>query len=266
MDDPSGIDWHDAFANGAYIAGAEDYPPRWQASAAAFRASAKGRCDLAYAADARARLDLFLPDDTPRGLAMFLHGGYWLAFDKSLWSHLAAGAVARGWAVAIPSYRLAPDARISEITAQIAHALVYAAGQVAGPIRIAGHSAGGHLAARMASDTAPLPATIAARIAKIVSISGLHDLRPLQLHPMNETLRLDPAEAAAESPALLQKRAHIAATAWVGAAERPEFLRQAALLAQHWQIPLVAESARHHFDVIAGLQDAQHPLTGCWLD
>ena len=59
----------------------------------------------------RARLDLFLPDRTPRGLVVFVHGGFWLAFDKSFWSHLAAGLVD-------------------------------------GPIRLSGHSAGGHLAAR----------------------------------------------------------------------------------------------------------------------
>ena len=47
---------------------------------------------------------------------MFVHGGYWLRFDRDMWSHLAAGAVARGWACAIPSYTLAPEARISAMT------------------------------------------------------------------------------------------------------------------------------------------------------
>src|SRR3546814_5563195 len=51
---------------------------------------------------------------SPAGLAVFVHGGYWMAFDKSSWSHLAAGAVARGWAVALPSYTLCPEARISD--------------------------------------------------------------------------------------------------------------------------------------------------------
>lgn len=40
----------DAYANGAYIAGAADYPPRWQTQAAAFRAGLgdRARLDLRY--------------------------------------------------------------------------------------------------------------------------------------------------------------------------------------------------------------------------
>ena len=39
-----------AYANGAFIAGAEGYPPRWEAAAAAFResAGARARLGLAY--------------------------------------------------------------------------------------------------------------------------------------------------------------------------------------------------------------------------
>jgi acetyl esterase/lipase len=50
---------------------------------------------------------------------VFVHGGYWLRFGRGDWSHLAAGPVARGWAVALPSYTLAPAARIAAITAEI---------------------------------------------------------------------------------------------------------------------------------------------------
>ncbi len=261
MTDDSGIDWEDAFANGAHIAGAEDYPPRWQAAAAAFRATARGQCDIAYGAGPRARLDLFLPEGAVRGLVVILHGGYWRMFDKATWSHLAAGLLALGWAVALPSYPLAPAARLTEITAHAGRAVAHAAGLVAGPVRLAGHSAGGHLATRLACTDAPLPPEVADRIERAVSISGLHDLRPLTLHSMNADLRLDAAEARAQSPALATPRPGIATTAWVGAGERPEFLRQAALLAEAWAAPLVAEPGRHHFDVIDGLTRADHPLT-----
>ena len=76
---------------------------------------------------------------------VFVHGGYWRAFDRGLWSHLAAGPLARGWAVAMPGYVLAPEARIAAITAMIADAVAAAAAEVDGPMRLAGHSAGGHL-------------------------------------------------------------------------------------------------------------------------
>lgn len=263
MNAVTGIDWEDAFANAAHIPGGDGYPDRWQSAAAAFREVALGQTDIAYGAGSRTKLDLFLPDRTPRGLVVFVHGGFWLAFDKSFWSHLAAGPLAHGWAVALPSYTLAPDARISQITAQVGKAIAHAAGLVDGPIRLSGHSAGGHLAARMVCDDSPLPASIAGRVERVVPISGLHDLRPLQFHSMNQTLGLNPAEAALESPVLHRPGSEMAITAWVGAAERPEFLRQSALLAEAWQIPLVADPGRHHFGVIEGLVDPDHPLSRC---
>ncbi|MDU8944130.1 alpha/beta hydrolase [Ovoidimarina sediminis] len=263
MTDASGIDWEDAFANAAHIPGGEGFPDLWQTAAERFRGAADGQIDIAYGDAPRARLDLFRPSGPARGLAVFLHGGFWLAFDKSYWSHLASGALAHGWAVALPSYTLAPEARVGEIVLQVGRAVACAAGMIDGPFRLAGHSAGGHLAARMVCEDSPLPAEIGARIARVVSISGVHDLRPLQLHSMNRTLRLDPDEAAAESPVLHRLRPGVAVTAWVGAAERPEFLRQSALLAEAWQVPLVADPGRHHFDVIDGQADPAHPLSHC---
>ena len=87
---------------------------------------------------------------------------------------------------------------------------------------------------------------------------------------MNDGLRLDPPEAAAESPALLAPLPGIPVTVWVGAAERPEFLRQSALLAEAWgrkgqQVQLIAETGRHHFDVLDGLTDPDHPLVAAFL-
>lgn len=264
--DMSGIDWEDAFANAPHIPGGEDYPDHWRATAQTFRATATGRTDIVYGDAERARLDLFLPEVRTRGLLVFVHGGFWLAFDKSYWSHLAVGPLALGWAVALPSYTLTPDARIGQITTQVGQAITRAAELVDGPIHLAGHSVGGHLVTRMVCDDSPLASNVSDRIKRVVSISGLHDLRPLQLHSMNATLQLDPAEAAAESPVLRCPRRDVAVTAWVGAAERPEFLRQSSLLAEAWQIPLVADPGRHHFDVIEGLTDPEHPLTRCLVE
>lgn len=267
----SGIDWQDAFENAAYIPAATQYPARWQHQAAAFRESwPNAKFDLRYGEEERACLDLFLPETKAHGLAVFVHGGFWQRFDKSVWSHLAAGALARGWAVAIPGYTLAPQARISAMTVQIGMALQTAAAQVSGPIRLAGHSAGGHLVTRMGCTSAPLTPLVAARIDKITSISGVHDLRPLRLHTMNDILKIDGAEARTESPVLCDPRPDMRMTAWVGGDERPEFLRQTAILTEAWQEGIatckrVTENGRHHFNVIDGLIDAAHPLTEAFV-
>jgi acetyl esterase/lipase len=221
--------------------------------------------DLAYGASERERIDLFRPEGEPKGLFMFVHGGYWMLFNKATWSHLARGALARGWAVALPSYALAPAARVSRITAEIGQAILFAAARVGGRLRLAGHSAGGHLVTRMLCEDTPLPETLLARLEQVVSISGLHDLRPLLKTKMNETLHLDQAEAAAESAALRRPVAGARVTCWVGAAERPEFIRQADLLANIWtglgaQTRAVHVSDRHHFDVIEDLVDPDSEL------
>ena len=266
MTDTSGIDWEDAFANGDYIPDGMTFPDRWAARAAAYRAQTPCELDLAYGDGPRNRLDLFLPDGPPKGLVVIVHGGYWVAFDKTSWSDLAEGARALGWAVAMPSYTLAPAATLPEITVEIAAAISFAATKIIGPIHLAGHSAGGHLVTRMICQSGPLAPEIAARIKRVVSISGLHDLRPLQAHSMNEKLGLTAQTATSESAALTAPLPGISVTAWVGACERPEFLRQSTLLTEAWRIKgadtqLIAEPGKHHFDVIDGLKDPENPLS-----
>lgn len=262
--------WDDAYSNSANIAGGERWPAAWAEPAQSFRdamtAKGKAKLDLAYADGARNRFDLFLPDDEPRGLVVFVHGGYWLALDKGSWSHLAAGLVAHGFAVAMPSYTLCPEIRIAGITAEIGAAISAAAAMVAGPIMLIGHSAGGHLVSRMACANAPVADAVRSRIRHVLSLSGLHDLRPLMKTAMNENLRLDEAEALAESPALLRPMENARLTCWAGGAERAEFLRQNALLANIWTglgaaTNVVVEPDRHHYNVIDGLTDPSHPLT-----
>ncbi|HRO12638.1 alpha/beta hydrolase [Amaricoccus sp.] len=264
---PPIVDWDDAYANTPHIPGGEGYPARWAAAAAAFRAGTGGRLreGIAYGSHPRQRFDLFLPEGVPAGLVIFVHGGYWRAFDRGHWSHLAAGPLARGWAVAVPGYVLAPEARIAAITATIREAIAAAAAEVAGPIRLTGHSAGGHLVARQICGDSLLPEAVMGRIERVVPVSGLFDLRPFLRTQMNEALQLDLFEARAESPALTEVRRAVPVDAWVGGDERPEFLRQSALLANVWtglglDMRLTVAPGRHHFDVIEGLEDPASPL------
>jgi len=246
----------DAYANGAYISGAADYPPRWAAAAQAFRDALGDRAQigLRYGPGAREVFDLFKPAGPAQGTVVFVHGGYWKAFDRSTWSHLAAGAIARGWAVAMPSYDLCPDIHISGITRQIADAVQAIALQTQGPLALTGHSAGGHLVARML-DPALLPDEVGARIRTVVPISPLSDLRPLLQTEMNEAFQMDMAEAIAESPILMTDRRSARVTVWVGGDERPALLDQAQWLADAWDAAQVVVPGKHHFDVIDALED-----------
>ena len=268
-------DWDDAYANGVNIPGGDRWPQAWVEPAKAFRdaavASGRAKLDMSYGTAPRNRIDLFLPEGTPKGLVVFVHGGFWLRLEKTFWSHLANGPVAHGYAVAMPSYTLCPDTRIAGITAEIGKAIGLVADMISGPMFLTGHSAGGHLASRMISETSPLPQAVRARIRHVVSISGVHDLRPMMRTKMNETLKIDEAEALAESPAMLRPMEDARLTCWVGAAERSEFIRQNALLANVWKglgaaTTSVEEPDRHHFNIIDGLADPDHPLTRTLLE
>lgn len=248
----------DAYANAAYIPGADAYPDKWAHAAAAFRDTTLCEVDLPYGETPRQHFDLFHPARLARGLIVFVHGGYWLRFDKSFWSHLAAGPLAHGWAVAMPSYDLCPDVRITEIGDQIAAAISVAAARVPGPIRLTGHSAGGQLVAQM---TAPrLGARWQDRLEKVVPISPVADLAPLMQTSMNADLRIDADEALVQSPVHLPAP-RVPVMVWVGADERPVFLEQAQALTDAWGCAQVVEEGLHHFNVVEGLADADSGLT-----
>lgn len=265
-------DWDAAYSNRAAVPGHAAIFDGWARDAAAFRdaCGSRARLDLPYSPGPRHRLDLFLPEGEAKGLIVFIHGGYWVSFDKSTSSHLAAGPLAHGWAVAMPSYDLCPSVTIEQIASQIAAAIATAAREVAGPLILTGHSAGGHLVSLMMCDEGPLGAGERARLSRVVSISGLHDLRPLLGTRLNDSLRLTPESAGNLSPALLTPLPEVPVVAWCGGAELPEFRRQNLLLAQMWpgfgQAALALESDGHnHFDVIAPLARPDSPLTAVLL-
>jgi acetyl esterase/lipase len=266
--------WDDAYTNGANIPGGDRWPDAWVGPSRAYRekrvAAGKARIGLEYGSGQRHRFDLFEPESPSNGLVIFIHGGYWMKFDQSFWSHLAQGAVERGYTVAMPTYTLCPENRIAGITSEIGQAVESIAGMVDGPIVIAGHSAGGHLATRMVCTDSPLSGAVRGRIRNVVSISGLHDLRPLARTSMNETLKIDEAEVVAESPVFGEPIEGIPVVCWVGGAERAEFIRQSKLLANAWvgvggAMAYVEEPDRHHFNIVDGLADPDHPLTRALL-
>lgn len=253
----------EAYANSAYIPDGEGYYARWAAAAQAFRLG-HDLCELgvAYGAAPRQWYDMFHPPRSSRGTVMFVHGGYWMAAGPRDFSHLAAGALAAGYACVMPSYTLAPEARIGVMTVEVASALGAIAHRTVGPIYLVGHSAGGHLVARMVCDD--MDAVWLPRVAHVLAISPLSDLTPLLETSMNDTLQMDAAEARSESP--IRHGCHdVPVTAWVGGAERPAFLDQARWLADAWGCGHVIEPGRHHFDVIEGLEDPQSAMMATLL-
>ena len=219
------------------------------------RAARRFRADLAYGRGARERLDFFPAAAVGAPLLAFIHGGYWQWNDKEASSFLVEGPLARGFAVALIEYTLAPEASLDQIVAEIRRAadwLAANAGKLGANrerLYFAGHSAGGHLAATLLDHPA---------IAGAVPISGLFDLEPIRLCYLNEKLALTAESASRNSPLLhIPQRAAPCVVA-VGAAELPELVRQSAeyataLAENDLRVRHLPLAAHDHFTVLEEL-------------
>ena len=281
-------DWTDAYSNRKYCANADQIIADWPERAKAFRHEhhLSSDLDVFYAQKAKERwqknwealekdklcCDIFYPpaDKTSlKGLFIFVHGGYWQAFERSDFSFLAAGLTALGWIVALPSYPLAPKASLPTMAQTLATAADFLTHRYPDlPITLCGHSAGGHLVTRLGSAPSLLPASTRRKITHIISISGLHDLRPLIGADLNQAVGITPKLARQESPALLKPFTGPNSwklTTWVGSDERSEFIRQSALLSNIWaglgvETALIKYQNRDHFTVIEDLCDSESDL------
>jgi arylformamidase len=251
---------------------------RWAEDSAAVRARLAPALDLRYGPGAKETLDLFLPASPPRGTFLFLHGGWWRSLDKSDHSFVAPAFVDAGYAVAVANYDLCPVVGIATIVDEARRALAWvvrdgaAHGANARRIVVGGHSAGGHLTAMMFATDWKQHGFNAAPLIAGVSLSGVHDLRPLTLFSGNADWRLTDADAARLSPSLATCRVRAPLLIAVGADETPEFVRQSQLLWDAWpdarpagarKILQVAE--RHHFNVVSDYADPDSALTRATL-
>ncbi len=269
---PALKDWSDEFRNRKYVIGGDEIIASWQVQSDEFNENWQNKkLDIAYGEDERHKFDLFFPKgQSPKGSVIFIHGGYWMSQSRHNHRHLAKGVVENNLIYAAPSYRLCPQVRISDIVKDIQNAIQAIAAEVNDiPIILTGHSAGGHLCAK-AAEIGFLQEKIQKRVKAIVPISGLFDLRTLLMADLNDTLKLDEAEAIAHSPIFKRVLENVIYDNWVGGAERPEFIRQSRLMTHIWN-GLGLEShlhilhQQHHFNIICGLQDKNSALLSCFI-
>ena len=233
---------------------------------AAYRAEAGRRLTgMPYGPGERQEIDIFAPDAPQDGATvLFIHGGYWQALDRSSFSHLARGLNAHGLTVAILSYDLCPKVRVGEIVDEMRQAC--RALRDRGPLVVAGHSAGGHLAAcLLATDWASvgLPAELAGRA---YAISGLFDLKPLVPTSVNRALGLSEREAERASVLSLGAARGPGTRRGGGGDESAEYLRQSRSIVERWGSWASgpyreAVPGANHFTVIAGLADPNSAMT-----
>jgi arylformamidase len=267
-------DWDRAYSNRRAVPDAADWMAQSAQAAAMFASTYRGQInkDISYGASSRERLDLFHPEGEAAGTMIFMHGGYWRAGTKEALWHLAEGLLVKHWRVAFVEYPLCPGSAIRDITYSIRTALERI-GQACpeGPLVVAGHSAGGHLATWACSDRGGVRVEVLRRVSRVVSFSGLHDLRPLvHASELNSDLRLDPNEASSLSPVLARPAGDFELVCIAGSLELPEFRRQNVLLANIWnglglRTRALEVPESNHYTVLEPLRDPQSSVVALML-
>ncbi|HTW29133.1 MAG TPA: alpha/beta hydrolase [Acetobacteraceae bacterium] len=250
-----------AYNNTGAVPDSATYHAARRAASDAFRAKHDRALDLPYGARERNRLDLFPGDDPAAPCLVFIHGGYWQMNSKEGFASVAAGVAAHGWSAALPGYSLAPDASLTDIVAEIRQALDWLEQHgpefgVTGPLIVSGWSAGGHLAAMALDHRA---------VAGGLGISGIYELGPLRDTYLDAKLRLSDAEIAALSPLRLPVVPKPFLLAY-GTAELPALIANSRELharrsAAHAPGPLLPLAGRHHFSILAALEEPAGELT-----
>jgi len=250
----------------------EDEFARWRTASALVHRIESCRRDVRYGSGDGEALDIYPTPRADAPVLVFIHGGYWRSLDKSEHAFIAPSFTAAGALVVMPNYALCPAVGIEHIALQMTRALAWVHRNAAlyggDPRRIvvAGHSAGGHLAAMLLSCRwrdvdAVLPAQL---LAGALSISGVYDLEPLRLAPfLQADLRLNAASVRRLSPAFFP-RPRRPLFAAVGAAESREFQRQTALIRDQWGptgVPVCdTVPAVNHYTILHDLADPRGRL------
>ena len=272
--------WLDRMYNNRALV--RDYPTHlrnWAAwSADAMRGGSRS-LDVRYGPGPNEHLDIYRADREKAPVLVFIHGGYWRALDKKDHAFVAPPFTNEGICVVVPNYALCPAVTIPDIVMQMVRALAWTwrhIGEHGGDrdrIVVAGHSAGGHLAAMMAAclwqvhDKA-LPADL---VKGALSISGLHDLEPFIDVPfLKDSLQLDAKQVRMASPAYFPSPKSGKVHAVSGALESEEFHRQMSLIRDAWgktRVPVCEKIAgRNHFSVLEALTEKGNRLNSLALE
>jgi acetyl esterase/lipase len=248
--------------NGVAVADSADIVAAWERRSADMRERHPGHLDLRYGPRERNRIDFLVA--APKAPTMvFIHGGYWQARAKEVFTVFAGGPMVHGINVALIGYTLAPEATLDEIVAEIHGGLDFLVEQLpelggdADRIVVSGWSAGGHLTAMALSH---------AHVKAGMAISGIYDLEPIRHSYLNDKLKLDEPMSHRNSPVMQEGGAMKPLSLVVGGAELPLLRKQTADFAGHrakYGLPVTYEEipGADHFTIMNELMSPMGRIT-----
>jgi len=240
--------------NGVAVKGSGEMVGGWEQRSGEMRKRYPDHLDLRYGPRERNRID-FLKAAEKAPTLLFIHGGYWQARAKEVFTIFAEGPMAHGINVALIGYTLAPDATLDQIVAEIHAGIDFlgrelpALGGDAGGIVASGWSAGGHLTAMALSHP---------KVKAGMAISGIYDLEPIRHSYLNVKLGLDEAMSHRNSPMMQAGGPLKPLSLVVGSAELPLLRKQTADFAGHratFGLPVTYEEipGANHFTILEEL-------------
>jgi len=250
------------FNNGVAVPESVAMVAGWEQRSADMRKRYPDHIDLLYGPRERNRIDFLKAGDKAPTL-LFIHGGYWQARAKEVFTVVAEGPMAHGINVALIGYTLAPDATLDEIVAEIHAGIDFLAKQLQAlgaakdGVVVSGWSAGGHLTSLALSH----PFVRAG-----MAISGIYDLDPIRHSYLNVKLRLDGPMSHRNSPMMQAGGPPKPLSLVVGSAELPLLRKQTADFAGHRArcgLPVTYEEipGANHFTIMQEMMAPEGRIT-----
>lgn len=220
--------------------------------------------DISYGEMPRECLDIF-PSAVPGAKTLiFIHGGYWQRFDKSMFYFVADAFGKYGVTTVLINYPIAPAAKMDDIVASCKKAVIWLQANLIkyngdpNQLFIAGHSAGAHLAAMLMATQKQHDGLNT--IKGVCAISGLFNLIPIQLSNINDVLQMDKEMAAKNSPSFLEVPDSGNLLVAVGDDETAEFKDQSRELYDNWRIKIntiemLQLAGLNHFSIVDSISD-----------
>ena len=260
------------------VANADEYLRLAAERSAGVRTELTCHLDIAYGDTPLQSLDIFPAATAAAPVFIFIHGGYWWALDKSIYSEIAAPFVAAGATVVLPNYDLCPSVGIPDIVGQVQQALKWVYENISryngdpDNLHICGHSAGGHLVGMMMATDWRTDFDLPGNLLKSTTpLSGLFDIEPHRHTELQANIRLTAADAAANSPQNLTLYCECPVFCAVGGGESDAFKKQSRDFYDKCReagltVDYVETGSDNHFDITNRLSDPVDPLTRALLN
>ncbi|HEU4902758.1 MAG TPA: alpha/beta hydrolase [Flavisolibacter sp.] len=261
------------FNNRQHVPDYADYLNRWEWLSRETERKLLVIKDIPYGNLPGEQLDIY-PSPQPRSKTfVFIHGGYWQMLNKAMFHFIAKGLHPYGITTVLLTYPLAPEVSIDQIVLSCRKAIKWLYNNASSfdvdpnQMYVAGHSAGGHLAAMLvATDWKRFDSDLPPNMLKgACLISGLFDLVPIHLSYLNKTLNMDRETAIRNSPVRLEPLNDCPVIVAVGEAETTEFNDQSQVLYACWKdkgknIQFLQLPQQNHYSIVEAVVDQNAAL------